>query len=442
MAQHAILRFEKHKGHPAGPLEAHHERKKEQYASNPDIDTSRSKYNFHIVKPDGRYYHFIQSRIEQARCRTRKDSTRFVDTLITASPEFFKGKSPKEIAAYFQRAADFLIDRVGRENIVSAMVHMDEKTPHLHLVFVPLTKDNRLCAKEIIGNRANLTKWQDDFHACMVEQYPDLERGESASKTGRKHIPTRLFKQAVNLSKQARAIEAVLSGITPLNAGKKKEEALSMLKKWFPQMENFSGQLKKYKVTINDLLAENEKLEVRAKASEKGKMNDTMERAKLKSELDDMRRLVDRIPPVIAIVVAWFIWNKTTFGKNMYAVGGNAEAASVSGISVFKVTMGVFIMAGIFYGCGGFLEAFKANASAGTGQGYELDAIAACVVGGISFNGGIGKIGGAVIGVIIFTGLTYCLTFLGIDTNLQFVFKGFIIIAAVALDSVKYLKKK
>ena len=87
--------IEKHKGHPAGPLEAHHERKKEQYASNPDIDTSRSKYNFHIVKPDGRYYHFIQSRIEQARCRTRKDSTRFVDTLITASPEFFKGKSPK-----------------------------------------------------------------------------------------------------------------------------------------------------------------------------------------------------------------------------------------------------------------------------------------------------------------------------------------------------------
>ena len=169
---------------------------------------------------------------------------------------------------------------------------------HLHLTFVPLTKDN-LCAKEIIGNRANLTKWQDDFHAYMVEKYPDLERGESASKTGRKHIPTRLFKQAVSLSKQARAIEAALDGINPLNAGKKKEEALSMLKKWFPQMENFSGQLKKYKVTINDLLAENEKLEARAKASEKGKMKDTMERAKLKSELDNLQRLVDRIPPDI-----------------------------------------------------------------------------------------------------------------------------------------------
>ena len=171
-------------------------------------------------------------------------------------PGVFQGKSPKEIQAFFQRAADFLIGRVGRENIVSAVVHMDEKTPHLHLTFVPLTKDNRLCAKEIIGNRANLTKWQDDFHAYMVEKYPDLERGESASRTGRKHIPTRLFKQAVSLSRQARAIEATLDGINPLNAGKKKEEALSLLKKWFPQMENFSGQLKKYKVTINDLLEE------------------------------------------------------------------------------------------------------------------------------------------------------------------------------------------
>ena len=148
------------------------------------------------------------------------------------------------------------------------------------------------------------------------------------------------------------------------------------------------------------------------------------------------------IPAVIAILVVWFVWNKTIFGKNMYAVGGNSEAAAVSGISVFKVTMGVFIMAGILYGAGSFLEAFRANASAGTGQGYELDAIAACVVGGISFNGGIGKVSGAVMGVIIFTGLTYCLTFLGIDTNLQFIFKGIIIIAAVALDSVKYLKKK
>ena len=155
MAQHAILRFEKHKGNPARPLEAHHERQKEQYASNPDIDTSRSKYNFHIVKRSGRYYHFIQSRIEQAGCRTRKDSTRFVDTLITASPEFFKGKSPKEIQAFFQRAAEFphWPGRTGKY-CVGGGTTWTRKRPTLHLTFVPLTKDNRLCAKEIIGNRA------------------------------------------------------------------------------------------------------------------------------------------------------------------------------------------------------------------------------------------------------------------------------------------------
>ena len=158
MAQHAILRFEKHKSNPARPLEAPHKRQKEQYASNPDIDTSRSKYNFRIVKPERRYYHFIQSHIEQAVCCTRRDSTRFMDTLITTSPEFFKKKSPKEIQEFFQRVADFLIGRVGKENIVSAVVHMDKETPHLHLGFIPLPEDNRLCAKKIIGNRANLTK--------------------------------------------------------------------------------------------------------------------------------------------------------------------------------------------------------------------------------------------------------------------------------------------
>src|SRR5574344_2050445 len=297
MAQHAILRFEKHKGNPARPLEAHHERQKEQYASNPDIDTSRSKYNFHIVKPEGRYYHFIQNRIEQAGCRTRKDSTRFVDTLVTASPEFFKGKSPKEIQAFFQRAADFLIGRVGRENIVSAVVHMDEKTPHLHLTFVPLTKDNRLCAKEVIGNRASLTKWQDDFHAYMAEKYPDLERGESAQVTGRKHIPTRLFKQAVSLTKQGKKIVQTLDNITVFNAGKQKEEALQLLRKWFPQMENFLGQLKKYQVTIDDLISQNRELEARAKAGESGKLKNAMERAKQESELRELHRLMDRIPP-------------------------------------------------------------------------------------------------------------------------------------------------
>ena len=113
-AQHAILRFAKHKAGPAGALEAHHERTKEQYASNPDIDTSRSKDNFHIIQPAGKYRREIDSRIRAAGCRTRKDSTMFVDTLITASPEFFTGRSKKEVQAYFTEAAAFMEKKVAR----------------------------------------------------------------------------------------------------------------------------------------------------------------------------------------------------------------------------------------------------------------------------------------------------------------------------------------
>ena len=147
---------------------------------------------------------------------------------------------------------------------------------------------------------------------------------------------------------------------------------------------------------------------------------------------------------VAAIAIVWFIWNKTTFGKNLYAVGGNPEAAAVSGISVFAVTVGAFVLAGILYGFGSWLECIRmvGSGSAAYGQGWEMDAIAACVVGGVSFTGGIGKISGVVVGVFIFTALTYSLTILGIDTNLQFVFSGIIILVAVTLDCLKYVQKK
>ena len=147
---------------------------------------------------------------------------------------------------------------------------------------------------------------------------------------------------------------------------------------------------------------------------------------------------------VAAVIIVWFIWNKTTFGKNLYAVGGNPEAAAVSGISVFKVTMGAFMLAGILYGFGSWLECNRmvGSGSAAYGQGWDMDAIAACVVGGVSFTGGIGKISGVVTGVLIFTSLTYSLTILGIDTNLQFIFEGIIILAAVTLDCLKYVQKK
>ena len=146
---------------------------------------------------------------------------------------------------------------------------------------------------------------------------------------------------------------------------------------------------------------------------------------------------------IIITAVMYFIWNKTSFGKNMFAIGSNAEAANVSGVSVTKTIIGVFVLAGIMYGLTGFIEAARIGSnSASTGLNYELDAIAACVIGGVSFVGGIGKIRGVIMGVVLLRIIFVGLTFLGIDSNMQYVIKGIIILAACARDMRKYLVKK
>ena len=148
------------------------------------------------------------------------------------------------------------------------------------------------------------------------------------------------------------------------------------------------------------------------------------------------------IPIALGVtVLMWFILNKTVFGKNIYAIGGNMEAARVSGVNVFKTLMGIFILAGVLYGFGGVLESARtAGASNAYGNGYELDAIAACCVGGVSLAGGIGKVSGIVVGVLIFTVIQYGLQFINVSPMWQQVIKGLIIMVAVAIDLSKYKK--
>lgn len=146
---------------------------------------------------------------------------------------------------------------------------------------------------------------------------------------------------------------------------------------------------------------------------------------------------------VIVIIVMWFIWNKTTFGKNMFAVGSNPEAANVSGVNVMKTTILVHTLAGVMYGITGFIESARIGSNqAGTGLNYECDAIAACVIGGVSFVGGTGKISGVVIGVFLLRIIFVALNFLSINANLQYIIKGLIILIACAIDMRKYLVRK
>ena len=142
-------------------------------------------------------------------------------------------------------------------------------------------------------------------------------------------------------------------------------------------------------------------------------------------------------------VIMWVVWNKTRLGKNMFAVGGNTEAAAVSGVNVAKTIMLVYLIAGILYGISAFLEAARiTSVGANTGINYETDAISAVVVGGVSFSGGVGTIQGVVIGAIILQAINYSLQFRGVNPYLQYVVRGLIIILAVAIDVRKYIAKK
>lgn len=305
-AQYAIMRFAKYKGPEIGNIEAHNERTKEKYASNPDVDTSRSKYNFHLVKPPGKYRTESERQISAAGCRTRKDSIRMIETLFTASPEFFKGKKRAEIRVFFEEALHFLEQHQSKETIISAVVHMDEKTPHMHLCFVPITPEKKLSAKAFLGNQKSLSEWQTAYHERMSSRWNELERGQSSMETKRKHIPTWLFKLGGRLDKQYDEIVQALSDINAFNAGKKRDKALELLSAWLPDVEKFSREIGKQSAYIDSLKSQieqeadyaermrNEKYSEELKVREANKKIFELQRTN-----SQMERLLKKIPPEV-----------------------------------------------------------------------------------------------------------------------------------------------
>ena len=307
-AQYAILRFAKYKGPEISHIESHNERTKENYASNPDIDTARSHLNFHLVTPERKYRAEAEKQIAEAGCRTRSDSVRVVEALVTASPEFFKGKKKSEVKAYFTEALEFIQKYQSKDTIISAVVHMDEKTPHMHLCFVPLTPDKRLSAKDIIGNKKKLTQWQDEFWKHMVKKYPDFERGESASESGRDHIPPRVFKEMTRLTKQKAKLEELLADVNAFNAKGKAAEIGVLLDKYIPAVEQMHPTLKKYNVAFTTAAAENKKLKKENEQLERSLDEATQEStlkkladAKLHRDYEDALALLERIPKEVLL---------------------------------------------------------------------------------------------------------------------------------------------
>lgn len=294
-ANYAIMRFQKHKAQAVGGIEAHNERTKTEYKSNPDIDLSRTKDNYNLVKRNSGYRELINKLIAIHKCKTRKDSVVLVETVVTASNEFFRKKSKKEIREFFEYALAFYEKNLTPGTIISAAVHMDETTPHMHLCFVPITKDHRLSAKEIVGNKQKLTFWQDAYHSWMSKKYPELERGTSSQITGRTYIPTQLFKKAKNLNKQAEKISAAIENIGIMNLKQSKADAEKMISKYMSDRADLLSKLSVYDETMKQMRKENADLKRESKIS----VTEKLEMKKRQQEYEELKSLVSNIPPNI-----------------------------------------------------------------------------------------------------------------------------------------------
>lgn len=309
---YAILRFQKAKAGGLAGRNRHHERKKEEYKSNPDIDKQRFGENYHIVEPTGTYKEMCDARIKAAGARTRVDSVLMVDTLLTVSPEYLEKMNRNEQRQFFERAAAFLSQKVGEGNVLSAVVHMDERNPHMHLCFCPITKDGRLCAKDILGNRADLSKWQDEYYAYMTQYYPDLKRGIPRAITGRKHIPSYLFKQAAELSKGYGILES-LENVNVFNVRSVKKETLQEMGQLLKCATSLAAKTKETEDYIKSLEKEIErrKAEIAAQDRElerQDRKNESLindltlaeqDIRELQSQQRKAQKILDKIPPEV-----------------------------------------------------------------------------------------------------------------------------------------------
>lgn len=308
---YTILRFKKDKGGAIAGCERHNERKKEAYKSNPNIDINKTKDNYHIIQaPKYTYGRKIKELIKKYECKTRKDSIRLVETLITASPEFMSKLSEREQKEYFERAAEFMKSEIGEDRIISAVVHMDEKTPHMHLAFCPINQDGKLSAKSILGNQKSLSEWQTRYYEFMHERWPELERGQSAQVTKRKHIPTWLFKMADNLDYLYHKLSNVIENINLIGMKKDKAEAMDILSEFVPKVQKFSAKVNLYNDYIRELEIKviNQKYDNKDLAEENYKLKEQMvdkefetgmKLRNMQSQLNKYEKYIKKVPKEI-----------------------------------------------------------------------------------------------------------------------------------------------
>lgn len=211
-----VLHMDKFKKEAVRGIQSHNNRERESH-SNPDIDYERSAYNYDLHEPaDGNYAEAIQNRIDDLLLvkAVRKDAVHMCGLIVSSDSAFFEKLSPEDTKRFFEESKAFLTEFVGAENVISAMVHMDEKTPHMHFLHVPVTPDNRLNANKIY-TRESLKKLQTELPRHLQSRGFDLQRGvEQEPGAKKRHLNTREFKQQQealhSLEKEAQAVSAEL----------------------------------------------------------------------------------------------------------------------------------------------------------------------------------------------------------------------------------------
>ena len=183
------------------PIERENERDENYKSDNPQIDSSKTKYNYHMHTPDGTYTEFINKRITELKLTPRKDAVVMNSFVVGADKAFFDELSKLSQYNFFSDCTKFFEERYGTENVISAVIHMDETTPHMHLNLVPITPDGRLCSKDLF-DKPKLQQLQTDFYNAVGKKY-GLQRGKEGSQA--KHLSTAEFK-AKKIIEQAEAI--------------------------------------------------------------------------------------------------------------------------------------------------------------------------------------------------------------------------------------------
>lgn len=216
---YGIVRCAKCGGGGVKGIEIHDNRLKEYSHSNPDIDFSKSDLNYHLLEREGTFKNFIKNRIGELNLsrKPRSDAVVMCQVLVTSDYEFFQRISPEEQRKFFEDSFEFVKKRYGEENIISAVVHLDEKTPHLHINFVPITKDNRLSAKDVF-QRKEFTKIHDDFFKDIGKGY-GLLRGETKAEK-QEHLSVQEFKKKTleeSVEKLDKKLEEVVAKIQYYN---------------------------------------------------------------------------------------------------------------------------------------------------------------------------------------------------------------------------------